>query len=285
MRREVDYVVYRGEPCPGDKARLQDWSMARGQLHPPGKETPKDSPSLLFGPGQYCMATYILDEEEPARSAKIDGQAEDQVAYRQRATKDLGPFKIGEAPKRNFRCLGVIEGYMCINGHKAHVLLDGGSMLDMVSANFVAVHKLDMFQLKTLLKLQMATSGSCSIINYGAKAELQVGGLKEQRYFDVVNLDHYQVILGTPFLKHHGVMLNYADHGSFKLDGRWFPVMDLEVAKPIMKGKGKAEEKAKPRAHKAKKADETLRTNESYKGAMNPKGGRDVKVAPDKRAH
>jgi hypothetical protein len=108
---------------------------------------------------------------------------------------------------------------MCINGHKAHVLLDGRSMLDMVSANFTAVHKLDMFQLKTLLKLQMVTSGSCSIIKYGAKAELQVGGLKEQRYFDVVNLDHYQVILGTPFLKHHGVMLNYADHGSLMAGG------------------------------------------------------------------
>jgi hypothetical protein len=265
-RREVDYVVYRGEPCPGDKARLQDWSMARGQLHPPGKETPKDSPNLLFGPGQYCMATYILDEEEPARSAKMDGQAEDQVAYRQRATKDLGPFKIGEAPKRNFRCLGVIEGYMRINGHKAHVLLDGGSTLDMVSANFVVVHKLDMFQLKTPLKLQMAMSGSRSVINYGVKAELQVGGLKEQRYFDVVNLDRYQVILGTPFLKHHGVMLNYTDHGSFKLDGRWFPVMDLEVVKPIMKGKGKAEEKAKPRAHKAKKADEMLGRMSHTKG-------------------
>jgi hypothetical protein len=49
---------------------------------------------------------------------------------------------------------------MCVNGHKAHVLLDGGSTLDMISANFTAVHKLDLFQLKTLLTLQMATSGS-----------------------------------------------------------------------------------------------------------------------------
>jgi hypothetical protein len=53
------------------------------------------------------MATYILDEEEPARSAKINGQAEDQVVYRQRVTKDLGPFKIGDALKRNFQCQNV----------------------------------------------------------------------------------------------------------------------------------------------------------------------------------
>jgi hypothetical protein len=83
----------------------------------------------------------------------------------------------------------VIKGYMRVNGHKAHVLLDCGSTLDMISANFTAVHKLEMFQLKKPLKLQMAMSGSRSIINYGAKAELHVGALKEQQYFDMVNLD------------------------------------------------------------------------------------------------
>lgn len=102
---------------------------------------------------------------------------------------------------------------MHINGHKAHVLLDGGSMLNMILANFAAIHKLEMFQLKKPLKLQMATSGLRSVINYGAKAELHVGVLKEQRYFDMVNLNRYHVILGTPFLKHHRVLLNYDGHG------------------------------------------------------------------------
>jgi hypothetical protein len=74
----------------------------------------------------------------------------------------------------------VIKGYMRVNGHKAHVLLDGGSTLNMILANFAAIHKLEMFQLKKSLKLQMVTSGSCSVINYRAKAELHVGALKEQ---------------------------------------------------------------------------------------------------------
>lgn len=82
--------------------------------------------------------------------------------------------QVGDAPKRNFRCMGVIEGYMHINRHKAHVLLDGGSMLDMISANFTTIHKLEMFQLSKPLKLQMAMSGSRSMINYGARAELHV---------------------------------------------------------------------------------------------------------------
>ena len=106
---------------------------------------------------------------------------------------------------------------MRINGHKVHVLLDGGSTLDLVLASFAKVHQLKMFKLKSPICLQMATFGSRSTIQYGAHAELKVGDFKQQRYFDVVNLDWYQVILGTPFLKEHKIMLNYAGSGLFKL--------------------------------------------------------------------
>jgi hypothetical protein len=143
------------------------------------------------------------------------------------------PYRTEDGPKCDFKCLGVIEGYMHINGHKAHVLLDGGSTLDMISANFAAVHKLDMFQLKKPIKLQMATSGSRSVINYGARAELHIGELKEQCYFDVVNLDRYHAILGTPFLHEFDIMLNYVGYGSFKLKDRWFPVRDGEFGSPL----------------------------------------------------
>ncbi len=78
---------------------------------------------------------------------------------------------------------------MRINGHKVHALLDGGSMLDLISASFAKVHQLKMFKLKNPIRLQMATSGSRSSIQYGAHAELKVGDLKQQCYFDVVNLD------------------------------------------------------------------------------------------------
>ena len=55
-----------------------------------------------------------------------------------------------------------MEGLMKIGKLKARVLLDSGSTLDMISANYAAVAKLDMFQLKKPVKLQMATSGSWS---------------------------------------------------------------------------------------------------------------------------
>lgn len=184
---------------------------------------------------------YFLDNEEQAWAAKANSQSEEQVAYRQQAMKEIGPLKVGDVPKQNFRCMGVIEGYMRINGHKAHVLLDGGSTLDMISVNFAVVHKLEMFQLAKPLKLQMAMSGSRSMINYRARAELHIREYKEQRYFDVVNLDRYHAILGMPFLKQNEVVLNYTGLGSFKLRGRWFPVLDKEATMPPPEERKKTE--------------------------------------------
>ena len=65
-----------------------------------------------------------------------------------------------------------------------------------------------------------------------------MGDLKQQRYFDVVNLDRYQVILGTPFLKEHKIMLNYAGSGKFKLGDQWFPVKEGDFGSPLSVSKG-----------------------------------------------
>jgi hypothetical protein len=174
----------------------------------------------------WSSAIHLLPEEEVhiAKSSKVSKTEEEPVAYHLRGTKDLGNLHVKDGPTRDFKSLGIIEGYMRINGQKAHVLLDGGSTIDMMSANFASVHKMDLFQLKKPVKLQMATSGSRSVINFGAKAEVKIRDFKETRYFDVVNLDRYQVVLGTPFLRRHSVLLNYAGSGLFKLGERWFPV-------------------------------------------------------------
>jgi hypothetical protein len=210
---------------PVDKANLEDWSDSKGYSE------------SSFGLGMALHAVPY-EEESPHALTASGTSSNDQVAYRHRATKQIGPLRIEAGPKRDFKHLGVIEGYMRINGHKVHVLLDGGSMLDLILANFAKVHQLKMFELKNLIHLQMAMSGSRSSIQYGAHAELKVGDLKQQRYFDVVNLDRYQVILGTPFLKEHKIMLNYAGSGSFKLGDQWFLVKEGDFGSPLSAPKG-----------------------------------------------
>ena len=49
--------------------------------------------------------------------------------------------------------------------------------------------------------------GSCSKVNSGTTAQLQYQDIDESRYFDIVNLSNYDLILGTPFLFQHKVLM------------------------------------------------------------------------------
>jgi len=150
------------------------------------------------------------------RTSRAEESSNNQVAFRSRAIKDL---RIEDGPARNFKNPGVMEGFIRISEIKAHVLLDCSSTLDMVSANYATMSKLDMFQLKKPVRLQMATSGSHTMIQFSASAEIRFGEICQKRYFDVVNLDRYDAILGIPFLKDNEVLMNFSGMGSFRLAG------------------------------------------------------------------
>jgi len=48
------------------------------------------------------------------------------------------------------------------------------------------------------------------MINFGAQTRLKLGTIKEDdAYIDVVNLDRYDMIIGTPFMRKHGLVLDF----------------------------------------------------------------------------
>jgi hypothetical protein len=94
-----------------------------------------------------------------------------------------------------------------INGYAARALLDTGSHGDFVSTSLVDQLKLKTLTLEKPIPLHMSVQGSCSKINYITEAEFQYQNIKELRSFDVANLANYDLILGTPFLFQHQVML------------------------------------------------------------------------------
>ena len=58
--------------------------------------------------------------------------------------------------------------------------------------------------------LQLGCSGSRSKINFGTHAPVSFGPLKGvETYLDIVNLDRYDCVLGTPFMNEHGMMLDF----------------------------------------------------------------------------
>ena len=55
----------------------------------------------------------------------------------------------------------------------------------------------------------MAVTGSKSIINYGTNTTIRINGEELKEYFDVVNIDYYDAILGTLFLKKFKVTIDF----------------------------------------------------------------------------
>lgn len=94
-----------------------------------------------------------------------------------------------------------------INGKLARALLDSGSLRDFVSSTLAEQLKLRRVELEKPLPLQLAVQGSRAKINFGCRARIEYQSVKEERYFDIINLSNYDIILGTPWMFQHQVKL------------------------------------------------------------------------------
>ena len=65
------------------------------------------------------------------------------------------------------------------------------------------------FTLEKPIGIQLAVMGSKSIINYSTNTTIKINGNELKEYFNVVNIDYYDPILGTPFLKKYEVIINF----------------------------------------------------------------------------
>ena len=91
----------------------------------------------------------------------------------------------------------------------AHCLLDSGCEGVMVSPNFARATGMKLTKLEQPIGLQLACVGSKSTINYGTEATIVFGNTHVEEYLNVANIDYYDVILGTPFLRCLGVTLDF----------------------------------------------------------------------------
>ena len=57
--------------------------------------------------------------------------------------------------------------------------------------------------------MQLGVTGCKSIINYGTNTTIKSNGEELKEYFDVENIDYYNAILGTPFLKKFKVVIDF----------------------------------------------------------------------------
>jgi hypothetical protein len=94
-----------------------------------------------------------------------------------------------------------------INDMPLRALIDSGSLGDFISSTAVDQMKLRRTLLDKPIGLQLAVQGSRSKINSSVTVKYTYQNIRDSRQFDVINLNDYDVILGTPWIYQHQVCI------------------------------------------------------------------------------
>ena len=107
----------------------------------------------------------------------------------------------------------MLSGYWEINGTQAHCLLDSRCKGVMISPDYIQAMGIPIFKLEHPVRLQLACVGSKSTINYGVKSSIVFRNKHVKEYFNMANINHYNVILGMPFLWWLRITLDFTGQG------------------------------------------------------------------------
>jgi hypothetical protein len=92
----------------------------------------------------------------------------------------------------------------------AWTLWDLGSTTTGITPAFAELAKIKVDTLEDLHMLQLGTVGSRSIIKYGADAAIAVANMRDTAYVDIANFDRFDMIIGTPWMRKHNMLLDFA---------------------------------------------------------------------------
>jgi len=107
------------------------------------------------------------------------------------------------------RCLAT---YVNVGGHEAWTLWDLGSTTSGITPVFTQVADIPMFPLTNPHILQLGAIGSWSTINYSTKTRVKAPGADKIVYLDIANFDHYDMIIGTLYMRQNGVLLDFLNN-------------------------------------------------------------------------
>ena len=104
------------------------------------------------------------------------------------------------------KCLAML---IDVASHQAWILWDSGSTTTGITPSFVDVAKIKVFPLSNPHILQLGTVGSWAAVNFGTYIHISTHGMSREEYVNVANFDHYNMIIGTLFMRARKVVLNF----------------------------------------------------------------------------
>ncbi|KZV86457.1 hypothetical protein EXIGLDRAFT_752800 [Exidia glandulosa HHB12029] len=168
-------------------------------------------------------SSFLARARRPYQYASVDGVLETRVERTQRVSQEERATRPARGLRRTI-------------GESA--LVDSGSLTDFMSTTLADQLKVRCKVKKTPLDLQLAIVGSRSKVNVECETDFEYQGIKERRTWDVANVDSYDIVLGTPFLWQHAVLIGLNPTrvliGSLKakpLEGKTMLVLKSAVAR------------------------------------------------------
>ncbi|KAG8942182.1 hypothetical protein FRC00_011969, partial [Tulasnella sp. 408] len=162
------------------------------------------------GPSRSGQATHSQMHptyQSPRTSRSVHLNASSVKDKRPQKRKVLDRLERNSARTKDFTRLvpSALVVEVRINGQPARALIDSGSLADFMSTKLADQLRLRTEQLEKPMSVQLAVTGSRTVVNTSATVEFELQGVREQRRFDIINLENYDIILGTPFLYQHKV--------------------------------------------------------------------------------
>ena len=143
-------------------------------------------------------------------------------SFNYRVRKSSRPMKRSNRGDPKDRKL--ITVLMEIGGHPALTLMDSGCTIEALSPAHVHLTNGKVYQLTDQHSLQLGTVGSRAKFNFGTTMKTSYGGIDEDVYFNIVNIDRYDAIVGTRFMRKHGIQLDF-ERGQVLIRGQSAPTL------------------------------------------------------------
>jgi hypothetical protein len=122
-----------------------------------------------------------------------------------------------------------------INGMKTRWLLDSRSKGVLLSPEVIHTTGMKMFALEQPIALQLACIGSWSMINYRTNMTIRFSCETYEEYFNVANIEYYDTILGTLFLRKLGIILDFSHPGAVWIGNENVPIWKISFNNEVLK--------------------------------------------------
>jgi hypothetical protein len=142
------------------------------------------------------------------------------------------------------RCL---PAYVTVNGIEAFTLFDSGCTTDAISPELARVAGLKVHELTEEVPLQLGTAGGRSKIIFGTMAKMKYASIEAEHYVDIINVDKYDAIMGTIFMRKYGITVNFAND-RLTINGVPAPTLTVVEEKEALTRRQSIREQVEPKA-------------------------------------